>query len=126
MFISLSTRSNQGLIGLYRKLLCIILFVLFILTRGHTTNEKYQYTTENSENSASGSNKKSTQSLSPDLDPLDLKNGSMIPSVYELRGNRDLKLLFYFYYGSNLASSQPFVLNPRLYSKYIIIQSRYN
>lgn len=62
--------------------------------------------------------------VNPDLDPLDLKNGNVISAIYELQRGTDLKLLFYFYYGSNSINMQKIVLNPRFYSKYIIIQSK--
>lgn len=65
-----------------------------------------------------------SNTLPVNMDPLDLKNGMHISSVYELQGNKNLKLLFYFFYGSNSYNVQKIALNPRIYSKYIIIQSK--
>ena len=71
-----------------------------------------------------GDCRQSLSKINPDLDPLDLKNGANISAIYELQRGTDLKLLFYFYYGSNSINMQRIVLNPRFYSKYIIIQSK--
>jgi hypothetical protein len=119
-----SRRSTVGFFGLLHKFIFILLFVSFSHLQEFSFDQEYFNSLGNPSTNGSNQNKSSKKSLSPDMDPLDLKNGSMIPSVYELQGNRDLKLLFYFYYGSNSSSSMPFVLNPRFYSKYIIIQSR--
>lgn len=69
-------------------------------------------------------NKNKSAQLEPEQDPLDLVNGTQIPSVYDLHLNKNLRLLLYFNYGLNSFNVKKLVLNPRFYSKYVIIQSK--
>ena len=56
--------------------------------------------------------------------PFDLVNGAEIESKFWLQANSDIKLNLKFYYGLNSKDVESVWLNPRFYSKYIIIQSR--
>ena len=106
----------------------LFLFTVFNHCFGYLQNQftnfcdRSQLTRFNKEDYSSAHNK--TACISPEMNPFDLINGTLIPAVYDLHMNQNLKLLFYFNYGSNSFNTKKLVLNPRFYSKYVIIQSK--
>lgn len=110
---------------------CVFAFVFFVscsvdvqrITRNPQFHSQFKRLSAIDGSEAPAGNRKKGE-RKPETDPLDLKNGTRIPSLYDLHLNKNLRLLFYFNYGLNSFNTRKLVLNPRFYSKYVIIQSK--